>query len=59
LNRMGILAADLALPPAAAAPVGVGFPWLLALLAAGIVGVGIYEATRGETTGVFFVPSPS
>ena len=59
LNRMGILAADMAVPlgqGVAEAPVGVGFPWLLALLAAGVLGVGIFEATRGESNGIPFVP---
>ena len=66
LNRLGIVAADLALPVKAGGPVGEGGqvggfdPTLLVLLAAAgaAAGFGIYEATRNENT-VFVNPVKS
>lgn len=61
LNRMGILAADLALPVSQGAQV-VGYnPWLWVLLAAAgaAVGFGIYEATRNNDNGVLVFVSPN
>jgi hypothetical protein len=62
LNRMGILAADLALPVSEGAQVGQvgGFdPMLVVLLAAAgaAVGLGIYEATRNNDNRVFVSPN--
>src|SRR5258707_4331443 len=61
LNRMGILAADMAIPLGQGAQVGGFNPWLWVLLAAAgaAVGFGIFEATRNNDNGGFFVPSPS
>jgi hypothetical protein len=62
LNRMGILAADLAIPVGQGGPVGQvsGFePLLLVFLAAAgaVVGLGIYEATRNNDNRVFVSPN--
>ena len=65
LNRLGIVAADLALPVKAGGPVGEGGqvggfdPTLLVLLAAAgaAAGFGIYEATRNNETRVFVSPN--
>jgi len=64
LNRLGIVAADLALPvnaggPVAGGPVGGFDPMLLVLLAAAgaAAGFGIYEATRNNETRVFVSPN--